>query len=124
MRVAAGVDLERAGDEVGGLRQHVAVVADARDLAGLLHLEEHVFQNPALFMRPFQRLRKADFVERAVALGLELAEDPFAERERFHASFLHAVNGRGDETLHLKTRPLYPVPAAASPGSIWLRKVS
>ena len=85
MRVAAGVDLERAGDEVGGLRQHVAVVADARDLAGLLHLDEHVFQHAALFMRPFQRLRKADFVERAVALGLELAEDAFAQRERFHA---------------------------------------
>ena len=84
MGVAARVDLELAGDEVGVARDDVAVLANAGDLAGGLEFAEDFAQLGAFFAGPAEGFGELDFVEGSIVWRTQELKDAVAEGISFH----------------------------------------
>ena len=73
------VNMQRAGNQIRFRRNHVAILANARDLSGLFHLPKQGIQ-PHLHSAPAaEGFSQFDIVERAIFRRAQQAQDLFAE---------------------------------------------
>jgi hypothetical protein len=73
------VNMQRSGNQIRFRRDHVTILANARDLSGLFHLPKQGIQ-PHLHAAPAAKgFSQLDIIERAIFRRAEQTQDLFAE---------------------------------------------
>ena len=74
------VNGQRAGNQVGLIRQDVTILANPRDIAGVLHFAQGAAEFDALVWSQPEFARYFDMIERAIVGLGEKAQNGFAQR--------------------------------------------